>query len=132
MSFTLTIPSTFGKSFEELSWNSLYVNATQIGNNWDCWKSSAQSKRRHLCCIVAIRSGQRMVGFSYLRNIQSLLSDGKAPYERRFGIPCNRPVVPFGALVEYNPISAKDLSRLHQFGLKVLPGTFLGYVLYAE
>ena len=27
------------------------------------------------------------------------------------------------------PISAKDLSRLHQFGSKALPGIFLGYVL---
>ena len=34
---------------------SLYVDTTQIGNKWDCWKSSAQSKGRHLCCIVAIR-----------------------------------------------------------------------------
>ena len=39
-SFTLTIPSEFGKSCEELSWNhSLYVNAAQIGNKWDCRKS---------------------------------------------------------------------------------------------
>ena len=39
---------------------------------------------------------------------------------------------PFGAMVEYHPISAKDLSRLHQSGKKVLPGIFLGHVLYAE
>ena len=49
----------------------------------------------------------------YLRNIQDLLSDGKTPYERRFGIPFNGPVIPFGAMVEYHPISAKDISRLH-------------------
>ena len=37
-----------------------------------------------------------------------------------------------GAMVEYHPISAKDLSRLHQFGKKkVLPGIFLGYALHA-
>ena len=35
-------------------------------------------------------------------------------------------------MVEYHPISAKDLSRLHQFGKKVSPRMFLGYVLYAE
>ena len=29
------------------------------------------------------------------------------------------PVIPFGAVVEYHPISAEDLSRLHQFGKKV-------------
>ena len=45
---------------------------------------------------------------TYLRNIQDLLSDG-----------------------EYYPISAKDQSRIHQFGKKVLPGLFLGYALYA-
>ena len=66
-----------------------------------------------------------------LRNIQDLLSDGKTPYERRFGMPFNGPVIPFGAMVEYHPISAKDISRLHQFGPKVLSGVFLGYVLYA-
>ena len=55
----------------------------------------------------------------HLRNIQDLLSDGSKPYERRFGMPFNRPVKPFGAMVEYHPISAKDMSRLHQFGPKV-------------
>ena len=39
--------------------------------------------------------------------------------------------VPFGATVEYHPIPAKDISRLHQLGPKVLPGIFLGYVLHA-
>ena len=34
-------------------------------------------------------------------------------------------------MVEYHPISAQDLSRLHQFGPKVLPGIFLGYALHA-
>ena len=41
---------------------SLHVYTTQIRNKWDCWKSSAQSKERHLCCIVAIRSGWKLVG----------------------------------------------------------------------
>ena len=35
------------------------------------------------------------------------------------------------SLVEYSPISAQDQSRIHQFGKKVLPELFLGYVLYA-
>ena len=41
------------------------------------------------------------------------------------------PIIPFGSLVEYYPISAKDQSRIHHFGKKVLPGLFLGYALYA-
>ena len=60
------------------------------------------------------------------------MSDGKTPYERRFGKPFGGPVIPFGSLVEYHPITAKDQSRIHQFGKKVLPGLFLGYALYAE
>ena len=46
-------------------------------------------------------------------------------------MPFTGPVISFGAMVEYHPISAKDQSRLHQSGPKVLPGVFLGYVLYA-
>ena len=70
--------------------------------------------------------------FPYLRNTQDLLSDGKTPYERRFGEPFKGPIIPFGSLVEYYPIiSAKDQSRIHQFGRKVLPGLFLGCALYA-
>ena len=34
-------------------------------------------------------------------------------------------------MFEYCPITAKDQSRIHQFGKKVLPGLFLGYALYA-
>ena len=63
----------------------------------------------------------------YLRNVQDLLQDGKTPSERRFVEPFNGPTIPFGAMVGYDPISARDQSRLHQFGKKVLPGKFLGY-----
>ena len=35
----------------------------------------------------------------YLRHIQDLLSDGKTPYERRFGIPIDETVIPFGAMI---------------------------------
>ena len=48
-----------------------------------------------------------------------------------FGVPFKGPIIPFGSLLEYNPISAKDQSKIHQFGKKVLPGLFLGYALYA-
>ena len=57
--------------------------------------------------------------YTYLRNIQDLLSDGKTPYERRFAEPYQGPFIRF-ALVEY-----------HQFEKKVLHGLFLGYALYA-
>ena len=69
--------------------------------------------------------------YTYLRNVTDLLSDGKTPYERRFGQPFKGPIIPFGSLVEYHPKTAKDQSRIHQFGKKVLPGLFLEYALYA-
>ena len=75
-------------------------------------------------------SADSMECYTYLRNIQDLLSDGKTPYERRFGEPFKGPIIPFGSLVEYYPISAKDQSRIHQFGNKVSPGLFR-YALYA-
>ena len=70
--------------------------------------------------------------YTYLRNVTDLLSDGKTPYERRFGQSFEGPIVPCGSLVDYHPKNAKDQSRIHQFGKKVLPGLFLGYALYAE
>ena len=72
-----------------------------------------------------------MESYTYLRSVTDLLSDGKTPYERRFGQPFKGSIIPFGSLVEYHPITAKDQSRINQFGKKVLPGLFLGYALYA-
>ena len=69
--------------------------------------------------------------YGCLRNVTDLLSDGKTPCERRFGQPFKGPIIPFGSLVEYYPISAKDQSIIHQFGKKVLLGLCLGYALYA-
>ena len=66
----------------------------------------------------------------HLRNVQDLLPDGKTPYERRFGEPCKRPVIPLGSVTEH-PMSAKEQSRLHQCGKKFLPGVFLGCALIA-
>ena len=68
--------------------------------------------------------------YTYLRNVTDLLPDGKTPYERRFGQPFKGPIIQFGSLVDYHPTTAKDQSRIHQFGKKVLPGLFLAYPLY--
>ena len=56
---------------------------------------------------------------------------GRRPMKDVFGNHLKGPIIPFGSLVEYHPITAKDQSRIHQFGKKVLPGLFLGYALYA-
>ena len=57
--------------------------------------------------------------FAFCENVQDLWADGKTTYERRFGELFISPVIAFGALAEYHPISAKDRSRLHPVGKKV-------------
>ena len=56
---------------------------------------------------------------------------GRRPMKDVLANHLKRPIIPFGSLVEYHPITAKGQSRIHQFGKKVLPGLFLGYALYA-
>ena len=70
-------------------------------------------------------------GGLFLWNAQDRLEEGKTPYERRLGEPFKGPIILFGAMDEYQPISPRDLSRIHQVGNKVLPGIFLGYDLIA-
>ena len=50
----------------------------------------------------------------------------------RFGETFKGLIIPFGSLVECHPISTKDQSRNDQLWKKVLPGIFLGYVVYAR
>ena len=69
--------------------------------------------------------------YTYLRNIQDLLSEGKTPYERRFGEPFKGPIVPFGSLVEYYPIFCERPVRNPSIWKEILSGLFLGYALYA-
>ena len=52
--------------------------------------------------------------------ISSLM--GRRPMKDIFGRPVIGPIIPFGSLVEYYTMSAKDQSRIHQFGKKVFPG----------
>ena len=51
----------FGKACEDLSWNHC-TSTPHRSETKDCCKSSAQSKGRYLCCIVAIRSEWKLVG----------------------------------------------------------------------
>ena len=127
----------FGKSCEELSWN--HCTSTPHRSDTNGIAERAVRRVKEGTSAVLLQSGlgnewwaDSTECYCYLRNIQDLLSDGKTPFERRFGTPFDGPVIPFGAMGEYHPISAKDQSRLHQFGPEVLPGKFFGYALYAE
>ena len=68
---------------------------------------------------------------NFSRHGKSLRQMRKTPQERRFGEPLKEPLISFRAMVENHPISARDQSRIHQFGKKVLPGVFFGYELIA-
>ena len=91
----------FGKACEDLSWNR--------------------------CTSTPHRSETNGVAERAVRRVK----EGTSAVLLHFGEPSNEPIIPFGSLVEYYPISAKDQSRIHQFGKKVLLGLFLGYALYA-
>ena len=126
----------FGKACEDLSWN--HCTSTPHRSETNGIAERAVRRVKEGTSAVLLQSGlneswwaDSMECYTYLRNVTDLLSDGKTPYERRFGKPFGGPIIPFGSLVEYHPITAKDQSRIHQFGKKVLPGLFLGYALYA-
>ena len=110
----------FGKACENLSWN--HCTSTSETNGI---AERAVRKVKEGTSAVLLQSGlneswwaDSMEWYTSLRNVTDLLSDGKTPLERRFGQPFKRPIIPFGSLVEYYPISAKDQSRIHQFGKK--------------
>ena len=127
----------FGKACEDFSWN--HCTSTPHRSETNGIAERAVCRVKEGTSAVLLQSGldenwwaDSMECYTYLRNIQDLLSDGKTPYERSFGEPYKGPIIPFGSLVEYHLISAKDQSRIHQFGKKVLPGVFLGYALYGR
>ena len=123
-------------SMEHLSWN--HCTSTPHRSETNGIAERAVRRVKEGTSALLLQSGvneswwaDSMEYYCYLRNVTDLLSDGKTPYERRCGQPSKGPIIPFGSLVEYHPITAKDQSRIHQFGKKVLPGLFFGYALYA-
>ena len=126
----------FGKACEDLSLN--HCTSTPHRSETNGIAERAVRRVKEGTSAVLLQSGlneswwaDSMECYTYLRNVTDLLSDGKTPCERRFGQPFKGPIIPFGSLVEYHLTTAKDQSRIHQFGKKVFPGLFLGYALYA-
>ena len=126
----------FEKACEDLSWN--HCTSTPQRSETNGIAERAVRRVKEGTSAVLLQSGlnekwwaDSMECYTCLRNVTDLSSDGKTPYERRFGQPFGGPIIPFGSLVEYYPISAKDQSRIHQCGKIVSSGLFLGYALYA-
>ena len=89
--------SRIGRLWKSLL-KSLHVYTTRIANKWDYSESSTKCEQRGLDEKGRTDS---MECYTYMRNVQDLLSDGKTPHERRFGEPCKEPIIPFSSLVEY-------------------------------
>ena len=127
----------FGNSCEDLSWNHCTSTPHRSETNGTAERSVRRIKEGTSAELLLSGFDEKWWAdsvecYCYLRDVQDLLADGKTPYESRFGEPFKGPVILFGAMFEYHPISAKDQSKLHHFDKKVLPGIFLGFVLFAE
>ena len=72
-----------------------------------------------------VQSGQMICG---LYDGMLLLLAERARRHGRW-VQFDAPLIPFGAKVSCKPIFSKDQARLHQFGIKMLPRIFMGYVL---
>ena len=110
----------FGKVWDDLSWN--HCTSTPHRSETNAIAERAVRRAKEGTSDVLLQSAQdenwwadSMECYTYLRNIQDLLSDRKTPCERRCGKPFKGPIIPFGSLVEYHPFAAKDQSKIHQF-----------------
>ena len=95
----------FGKACEDLSWN--HCTSTPHRSETNGIVERAVRRVKEGTSAALLQSGlneswwaDSMECYTYLRNVTDLSSDGKTPYER--------PIIPFGSLVEYSFFSAKD------------------------
>ena len=96
----------FDKASKDLSWN--HCTSTPHRSETHGIAERAVRRVKEGTSAVFLQSGMDenwwadpMECYTYLRNIQDLLSDGETPYERRFGEPSKGPIIPFDSLVEY-------------------------------
>ena len=109
----------FGKSWEELSWNHC-TSTPHISERNEIAERAARRVNERTSAVL-LQSGLGNAGWAdskecycYLRNIQYLLSDGKTPYERRFGMPFIGPVISLYLCerhIESRSVWVKSLAR---------------------
>ena len=92
-----------GKSCEELAWN--HCTSTPHRSETNGIAERAVRIVKEGMSAVLLQPGldekwwaDSMECYTYLRNIQDLLSDEKTSCERRFGEPFEGPIIPFGWL----------------------------------
>ena len=88
----------FGKACEDLSWN--HCTSTPHRSETNGIAERAVRRVKEGTSAVLLQSGlneswwaDSMECYTYLRNVTDLLSDGKTPYERRFGQPLKGPII---------------------------------------
>ena len=103
----------FGKSCDDLSWN--HRTSTPHRSEANGIAERAVRRIKEGTPAVLLQScldekwwADSMECYCYLRTVQDLLADGKTHYGRRFGGPFKGHVIPFGAMVQYYLISARD------------------------
>ena len=91
----------FGKACEDLSWNHCTSTPHRSETNGIAERERAVRRVKEDTSAVLLQSGlneswwaDSMECYTYLRNVTDLLSDGKTPYERRFGQPFKGPIMP--------------------------------------
>ena len=123
-SLTLTIPWTFGKACEDLSWNHCTSTPHSSETNGIAKRAVCRIKEEYVCCIVAIRSWMKIGGL-VLWNVTpiyemstDLLSEGKTHRTKgEFGQPCIGPGYSVWFTGWVLPYLCERRSRtIHQFG----------------
>ena len=106
----------FGKACEDLSWN--HCTSTPHRSETNGIAERAVRGVKEGTSAVLLQSGPNeswwadsMECSTCLRNATDLLSDGKTPYERRFGKPFKGPIISLGSLVKYYTISERAVKN---------------------
>ena len=86
----------FGKACEDLSWNHCTSTPHRSETKGIAERTVRRSKEGTSAVLLQSGLGEKLWAdsiecYCYLRNTQDLLSDGKTPYERRFGEPLKKP-----------------------------------------
>ena len=93
----------FGTSCEDLSWNQCTSTPHRSETNGLAERAVRRVKEGTSAVLLQSSLDENlwadsMERYTYLRNVTDLLSDGKTPYERRFGQPFKGPIIPLGSL----------------------------------
>ena len=107
----------FGKYCEDLSWN--HRTSTPHRSETIGIAERAVRRMKEGTSAVLLQSGLDEKWWAHSMVCETVKTSclmGRHFVRGGFGVPFDGPVISFGSLVEYHPISAKDQSRLHQFG----------------